>query len=267
MRTPRPPYSYDEDWSFVGIAPGWEYQSFDEYRRDRTMTSLEWRVQPLSDGRTAWILGTLLRHQRETLTRDYSYLPGPFSSKIETDTGAVFAEVNRAFTDTLSGFIGARLERRESHYRDSAAVNTPFDHDYWTGRTGLTWTYQRGQQTYLTLSRGARAGGANASLLASIEALPDLDQNRVSGLSIFDEETLISLEWGWQGFWPESIFSLVWRYSQWKEMISRSEGRLSFLVMTAVPHLSITPITQQPDIIADWNGRRGGSPLKGGTGN
>ena len=195
-------YSYDEDWSFVGIAPGWEYQSFDEYRRDRTMTSLEWRIQPLSGERTAWILGTLLRHQRETLTRDYSYLPGPFSSKIETDTGAVFAEVNRAFTDTLSGFIGARLEKRESHYRDSAAVNTPFDHAYWTGRTGLTWTYQRGQQTYLTLSRGARAGGANASLLASIEALPDLDQNRVSGLSIFDEETLVSLEWGWQGFWP-----------------------------------------------------------------
>jgi outer membrane receptor protein involved in Fe transport len=234
-------YSYDEDWSFVGIAPGWEYQSFDEYRRDRTMTSLEWRVQPLSGGRTAWILGTFLRHQRETLTRDYSYLPGPFSSKIETDTGAIFAEVNCAFTDTLSGFIGARLERRESHYRDSAAVNTPFDHDYWTGRTGLTWTYQRGQQTYLTLSRGARAGGANASLLASIEALPDLDQNRVSGFSIFDEETLISLEWGWQGFWPEinlqsrlAIFAMERDDQQVRGsvVIPRNDGSTAFIDYT-----------------------------------
>ena len=26
-------YSYDEDWSYVGIAPGWEYSSYDEYLR------------------------------------------------------------------------------------------------------------------------------------------------------------------------------------------------------------------------------------------
>ena len=33
-------YSYDEDWSYVGIAPGWEYSSYDEYLRDRSMNSL-----------------------------------------------------------------------------------------------------------------------------------------------------------------------------------------------------------------------------------
>ena len=27
-------YSYDEDWSFVGIRPFWEYSSFDQYTRD-----------------------------------------------------------------------------------------------------------------------------------------------------------------------------------------------------------------------------------------
>ncbi len=195
-------YSYDEDWSYVGIAPGWEYQSYDEYRRDRSMTSLEWRVQPEETSSTQWILGTFLRRLRESLIREYSYLPGPFSSTIETDTGAIFGEVNHAFTDRVAAFIGARIERRDSDYRDSAAVDTPFEHDYWTGRAGLTWAYRSGHQTYLTLSRGARAGGANASLLASIDALPALEQSKVSALSIFDEETLVSLEWGWQGFWP-----------------------------------------------------------------
>ena len=34
-------YSYDEDWSFVGIAPGLEYSSFDRYQRERESASAE----------------------------------------------------------------------------------------------------------------------------------------------------------------------------------------------------------------------------------
>ena len=234
-------YSYDEDWSFVGIAPGWEYQSFDEYRRDRAMTSLEWRIQPASSGRTEWIAGTFLRHQREALTRHYTYLPAPFSSRIETNTAAVFAELNHALTDTLTAVVGARLEQRKSEYRDSAGVDTPFDHRYWTGRAGLTWNYQTGRQTYLTLSRGARAGGANASLLASIEALPDLAQSTIAGLSIFDEETLISLEWGWQGYWPDiNIQSRLAAFAMERDdqqvrgsvVIPRDDGSTAFIDYT-----------------------------------
>ncbi|MEL0137762.1 MAG: TonB-dependent receptor plug domain-containing protein, partial [Halieaceae bacterium] len=133
-------YSYDEDWSFVGIAPGWEYQSFDEYRRDRAMTSLEWRIQLTSSEGTTWVAGAFLRRQRESLRRNYSYLPEPFSSRIETDTSALFSEASHTLTDALTGFIGARLEQRKSQYHDSAGVDTPFDHDYWTGRAGLTWS-------------------------------------------------------------------------------------------------------------------------------
>jgi len=234
-------YSYDEDWSFEGIAPGWEYRSFDEYLRDREMTSLEWRMRPTSNENTDWILGAFLRHQREALTRNYTYLPAPFSSKIETDTGAVFAEINHAFTNDLNGFIGARLERRDSDYNDSTGVDTPFDHDYWTGRAGLTWHYQNGRQTYLTLSRGARAGGANASLLASLEALPDREQSSISGLGIFEEEAMTSLEWGWQGFWPQinlqsrlSVFVMERDDQQVKGsvVIPRDDGSTAFIDYT-----------------------------------
>ena len=82
-------YSYDEDWSYVGIAPGWEYSSYDEYLRDRSMNSLEWRLQaPEADG-TEWVIGTYLRDESEDLSRRYTYLPAPFASEIDTQTLAV----------------------------------------------------------------------------------------------------------------------------------------------------------------------------------
>ena len=191
-------YSYDEDWSYVGIAPGWEYSSYDEYLRDRSMHSLEWRLQaPEADG-TEWVIGTYLRDESEDLSRRYTYLPTPFSSEIDTQTLAVFGQVNRTFGERLSGFMGARLEQRDSEYRDSAGVAKDFDHNYWTGRLGLSWQYHSDAQLYATLARGARAGGANAGLLASIEALPEQNQNSVAALGVFDEETLLSLELGWQ---------------------------------------------------------------------
>ncbi|MGB2419933.1 MAG: TonB-dependent receptor domain-containing protein, partial [Luminiphilus sp.] len=182
----------------VGIAPGWEYSSYDEYLRDRSMNSLEWRLQaPEADG-TEWVIGTYLRDESEDLSRRYTYLPAPFASEIDTQTLAVFGQVNRSFSGQLSGFIGARLEQRDSEYRDSAGVAKDFDHNYWTGRLGMIWQYHSDAQLYATLSRGARAGGANAGLLASIDALPEQNQDSVAALGVFDEETLVSLELGWQ---------------------------------------------------------------------
>ena len=191
-------YSYDEDWSYAGIAPGWEYSSYDEYLRDRSMNSLEWRLQaPETDG-TEWVMGTYLRDESEDLSRRYTYLSAPFASEIDTQTLAVFGQVNRTFSQQLSGFIGARLEQRDSEYLDSASVEKDFDHSYWAGRLGLIWQYRSDAQLYATLSRGARAGGANAGLLASIDALPEQNQDSVAALGVFDEETLVSLELGWQ---------------------------------------------------------------------
>ena len=196
-------YSYDEDWSYVGIAPGWEYSSYDEYLRDRSMNSLEWRLQAPQANGTEWVIGAYLRDESEDLSRQYTYLPAPFASVIDTRTLAVFGQVNRTVSERLSGFIGARLEQRDSEYGDSAGVAKDFDHHYWTGRLGVIWQYRSDAQLYATLSRGARAGGANAGLLASIGALPEQNQDSVAALGVFDEETLVSLELGWQLDWTQ----------------------------------------------------------------
>ena len=234
-------YGYDEDWSYVGIAPGWEYSSYDEYLRDRTMDSLEWRLASTQSEDANWVIGTYLRDESEDLTRQYTYLPGPFQSSIETQTTALFGQVTRDLTTRLSGFVGARFERRDSEYRDSAGVDKDFDHTYWTGRAGVTWQLDNGHALYVTAARGARAGGANAGLLASIDALPDQSQDAVGALGVFDEETLLNLELGWQVNWPDrglrsrlSVFAMDRDDQQAKGslVIPRADGSTAFIDYT-----------------------------------
>jgi iron complex outermembrane recepter protein len=234
-------YGYDEDWSYVGIAPGWEYSSYDEYHRDREMSSFEWRLQAPEDKGREWIIGTYLRAESEDLRRQYTYLPAPFTSSIDTDTMAFFGQVNQGFTEILSGFAGARIERRDSEYDDSAGVDKSFGHTYWTGRLGLIWRYQPNQSLFATLARGARAGSANAGLLASVAALPEQNQSAVRALGVFNEETLISAELGWQADWAQhNLFARLTAFSMERDdqqakgslVIPRRDGSTAFIDYT-----------------------------------
>jgi outer membrane receptor protein involved in Fe transport len=234
-------YSYDEDWSYVGIAPGWEYSSFDQYQRDRSMSSAEWRLQSDTPSASSWALGFYAREESEALRRDYTYLSSPFHSDIDTLTTALFGQINHDLNRQLAGFVGARVEQRDSDYADSVGVDRSFDLSYWTGRAGLTWQYQSDQQLYVTVSRGARAGGPNARLLASIDALPEANQAALSRLGTFEEETLLSVELGWVTFWSAfqlrsqlTLFAMDRQDQQAKAslVIPRSDGSTAFIDYT-----------------------------------
>ena len=72
-------YGYDEDWSFVGIRPGWEYSSTDHYFRDKTSTTFELRAVSapggeIFNGSTAWVTGLYYKQEDEDLLRQYTYL-------------------------------------------------------------------------------------------------------------------------------------------------------------------------------------------------
>ncbi|MEK9713456.1 MAG: TonB-dependent receptor plug domain-containing protein, partial [Thalassolituus sp.] len=72
-------YSYDEDWSYVGIAPGWEYSSFDQYLREYERHTADIRLLSGTDGRlfgnsTDWVVGLYAMQRNEDLTRNYTYL-------------------------------------------------------------------------------------------------------------------------------------------------------------------------------------------------
>lgn len=190
-------YSYDEDWSYVGIAPGWEYSSFDRYERDRDMASAELRTSSAtsSDSPLDWVAGIYLRREQEDLLRDYTYLAAPFSSDLSIQTSALFGQLDWSLSTSVSAFAGLRIEQRDSSYNDNAGVDEDFEDRLWSGKMGLQWQLSATHNSYFSVARGVRGGGVNAGLLASINALEtpvDLREFR-----FFDEESLLSVELGW----------------------------------------------------------------------
>ena len=192
-------YSYDEDWSFVGIRPFWEYSSFDAYERDIERTTVEWRLSPSEAGDLDWVVGLYGREDSETLGRDYTYLASPFDSRNDTDTWAAFGQFSTPVSSTITATIGGRVERREVDYRDSAEVSEKFSDQYWTGNASLEWQMSTQQSFYATLARGVKAGGVNASLSSTLLALvSEIDVTPYASRNRFNEEIVLNRELGWR---------------------------------------------------------------------
>ena len=233
-------YAYDEDWAYVGIAPALEYSSFDTYLRDRDMQSLEIRADSDYDS-WRWTAGGYLKHERETLTRQYTYLESDFNSALNVDTGAVFGQLDVNLTDTVTAFLGGRLEQRKADYADSEKVNSDLTDNLWSGRLGIDWAPSPQQNFYLSISRGVRAGGPNSTLLSNGAALPASQENPADQLGQFDEESLINTEVGWR--WRSAsgalqsalaLFSMERRDQQVKQSLNlvREDGSTQFIEYT-----------------------------------
>ncbi|MDA8657061.1 TonB-dependent receptor [Luminiphilus sp.] len=235
-------YSYDEDWSFVGIAPFWEYSSFDAYDRDVERQTLEWRLRPVTSAHTQWTVGLYVRDDSQKLKRQYTYLAAPFESTNTTQTWAAFGQASRQITDQLVLTAGVRAEYRDVDYRDSAAVDTTFSDRYWTGNASIEWTVNDRNALYITLSRGVRAGGFNATLSSTLLSLTDeiniapyTDNNR------FGEEAVVNTELGWRASRLNgdlrtvlTVFNMARSNQQVKSslVIPRADGSTSFTDFT-----------------------------------
>jgi outer membrane receptor protein involved in Fe transport len=192
-------YSYDEDWSYVGIRPFWEYSSFDAYARDLKRRTLEWRLTPSNSDATDWVTGVYARQEEEALDRDYTYLDAPFGSVNKADTLALYGQLSHSFTDDITLTLGTRLEQREVNYRDSAGVKERFDDNYWTGNASVNWRIHETGAVFATISRGVRAGGVNPSLSSTLLSLVDeSDVSAYAAATRFDEESLLNTELGYR---------------------------------------------------------------------
>jgi len=192
-------YSYDEDWSFVGIEPALEYSSFDRYRRERRSYSAQLRLSssaPLTTaaGDVAWTTGLYALSDDESLRRDYTYLAAPFGSRFQADTVAAFGQLDLDITEGWTVSAGLRIARRAMDYRDSADVRAEPNNDLWGGKLSLSYTDPRFGLFYAAASRGYRAGGVNAGILA----FPDDGSltDRLAPLRFFDTERLYNFELG-----------------------------------------------------------------------
>ncbi|MEL7024376.1 MAG: TonB-dependent receptor [Pseudomonadota bacterium] len=203
-------FSFDADW---GNQAYWEtffaapddapfaadYDFFSRRDRVRETVNQEIRLQSGDEGRwfadtTEWVIGLYALRLRESLDTFDSgiFTDGSFAPSLAVRTSASdyaatslsgFGELNIALSsqDTLS--LGARLERRNIDYSDSAGLDVSPDesaiggHIRWLRAFDDTWS------GYVGLSRGFRLGGFN------LGEVPD-------GRREFDAEFLWNLEGG-----------------------------------------------------------------------
>ncbi|WP_116368631.1 TonB-dependent receptor [Parahaliea mediterranea] len=198
-------YAFDEDWSFVGIAPDLEYSSYDQYLRDRDSTSAQLRLlsneqSRLFGGRSDWVAGLYYLGDREDLLRRYTYLDSDFSSRYDTDTYAAFGQLDTRLSERLNLITGARVERRNTDYSDSNNVASDPGKTLWGGRVTLEYTVSDEHMLYAGLSRGYRANGVNAGILASMNAYDDPAViSQLERVQTFDDESLLNYEAGYKG--------------------------------------------------------------------
>lgn len=192
-------YSYDEDWSFVGIEPALEYSSFDRYQRERRSYSAQLRLRsraPLATaaGDLSWTGGLYALSDDESLRRDYTYLAAPFTSRFQADTVAAFGQLDLDVTERWTVSAGLRVARRAMDYRDSSDIRGEPDNELWGGKLALSYTDPRLGLFYTAVSRGYRAGGVNAGILA----FPDDGSvgDQLAPLRFFDTEQLYNVEVG-----------------------------------------------------------------------
>ncbi len=169
-------YSYDEDWSYVGeFDPDWSYSSFDQYLRDRKQADIDVRLVSdeegrIFDGTTDWTMGAYYKDYSEDLTRNYTYLASPFNSKYDTESAAIYGQLDTHFTDKLTMVAGLRVENWKADYSDSENINIQTDENLFGGKLGLNYKADKSSLYYVTLSKGYKPGGVNADYRLASEA-------------------------------------------------------------------------------------------------
>ena len=194
-------YGYDEDWAFPAICAGqecdgWEYNSEDNYLRDRDNSTLDVKLvskKPVSLlGRHAdWVFGVYARQQDEQLLRQYTYNASDFSSNFDTKNRAIYGQLDIDIASDLSLIAGLRLEGRKATYNDSDGVDHSVDENLWGGRIALQYKLDDSAMVYGLVSRGYKAGGVNSD-----SSLSSQDRE-------FDTELMWNFETGLKGSWFE----------------------------------------------------------------
>ena len=194
-------YGYDEDWAFPDICTGqpcegWEYNSADNYSRQRDNASVDIKLvsEPearILNGSSGWVVGMYWRDQDEQLLREYTYAGGDFTSDFDTTNKALYAQLDTELSESLTLVSGLRVENRDAYYSGSDSVAHSVGESLWGGRLALQYQITADQMIYGLVSRGYKAGGVNS------------DPALVSEDREFDTELMWNFEAGLKGRWLE----------------------------------------------------------------
>ncbi len=204
-------YSFDEDWGNERDWAPFTYDFFYGSRRSRTTRSLEARLaspDATAPGAIAWLVGVYGLDVEETLNegRQGVYID-PFTPEFSGTTDyrlrstydarnvAVFGQLDGSFGARWGWSFGLRGENRDADYQDRGARNdvpraTDADEKdtMLGGQATLHFDASEHLRTFVTLSRGYKAGGFNLGQAATIRPR-------------FEPEYLWSVDLGAKGEW------------------------------------------------------------------
>jgi iron complex outermembrane receptor protein len=199
-------YGYDGDWGNPLLWAPFIYDFTELQNRDRRTQSIEMRLATNRAHGLDWLVGLYAMQLKESLidTSAGIYQTDPtdpatasitdtvIDSHYRSQNAALFGELDAQLTKRLRWSVGLRAERRTASYQDLTtnpglpdASNDfhPTD-NLWGGHASLTFAAAPGQNLYLLLARGYKAGGFNLSqgLLANqIVFGPESDLNFEAG--------------------------------------------------------------------------------------
>jgi len=234
-------YGFDEDWAYIGIsAPEnienqdfayWEYSYTDYYFRDKSTQTIELRAlsnksNELFNGTTAWVAGVYFKQDDEDLLRQYTYADGDFTSSFNTQSIAIYGQLDSQLNEQWTLTTGLRIEQRSADYVNSDNFSDNPDDTMLGGK--LVLSYQQDDDTfwYGSINRGYKAGGTNTD-----GSLPE-------NLRTFDPEYLINYELGYKvalldnaAFIRAAVFYMDRTDVQVKssKTISREDGSAEFV--------------------------------------
>jgi len=221
-------YAYDEDWTYEGIAPGWEYSAFDAYFRERDDKTAEIRwvseePESLFGIDSEWVLGVYYYDKSVQLTRDYFNWdlgqPSIFNSDYDSNHLAIYGEFTQHWSDRVSTITGLRVERYENDYLDSRGITAEPEDTMVGGNFSVRYKASDDSYLYATLARGYKAGGVNGEALGKAEdqGLEELE-NYLLDRSVFAPETLWSTEFGVKGSSADGrLTSRVSAFYHWRD--------------------------------------------------
>jgi outer membrane receptor protein involved in Fe transport len=213
-------YGYDEDWGYVGIAPGWEYSSTDYYFRSRNDKSLQAKFSSKIHANSDWLLGFYYADKDEDLDRQYTY-SAPFSSQVVRQDSALFGQYKLNLSDTQWLTTSLRLASQQLEYLDSKGIDQSIDHDDWGAELSYHQQTSTNTMLYVSVLRSYKMGGVNGQALSKGEDEGfESFQAILADNSTFDAESLLGTEFGIKGANEDGSLNIDFNvFYQWRDDI------------------------------------------------
>ncbi len=161
-------FSYDADW---GNDVSWAPVTYDYVSvSDRKRATLSQELRFVTGHWLVGVYGMKLKDDLVTVNRGDYYDPfydwtdslnDTFGSDYEAINVAVFGQYDQDFGDATRVSFGLRSERRSTEYDDTAGLGTGPSESMWGGELTLSHDSPISVTSYVSLSKGFKAGGFN----------------------------------------------------------------------------------------------------------